>query len=232
MDYEKHVVKNTESGELGPEAVKLDDLVEPHLAIRHDSSVSNSKYLSHLTTFGIGLLIDLKQDTNIPSWIFLCLIGGVGTGVLISAQGFAVQSSVVSADLPFASALYSFFRAFVQGLGVAIAGVIFQNTFRKKIEQSAYAEFAQAWSSNASAFVQVVKEWSSDGDEGVMKAVVVQAYVKCLQTVWIVMCVLAGVAFIASLIFMKELSLDRDLDTDQGFRHNGERPAADSEVER
>src|SRR5258708_29315473 len=98
MDYEKHLVKNTESGELGPEAVKLDDLVEPHLTIRHDTSVSNSKYLSHLTTFGIGLLIDLKQDTNNPSWKFLCFFGGGGTGVLILAHAFPHQRSVATSD--------------------------------------------------------------------------------------------------------------------------------------
>lgn len=183
-----------------------------------------------LTTFGIGLLIYLKQDTNIPSWICLCLVGGLGTGILFSSQGFAVQSSVASVDLPFAGAMYSFFRAFGQTLGVAISGVIFQNSFKRKLKQTAYAQFAEAWSLNASAFVQVVKTWSSEGDEGVMKAVVVKAYVDSLQTVWIVMCVVAGISFIASLIFVKELSLEKDLDTDQGFQYDHDRKVVDSEA--
>lgn len=126
--------------------------------------------------------------------------------------------------------MYSFFRAFGQTLGVAVAGVIFQNTFKNKIKQTAYAEYAEAWSLNASAFVQVVKNWSTKGDEGAMKAVVVKAYVESLQMVWIVMCAVAGVSFIASLIFVKELSLERDLDTDQGFQYDSDRKVADSEA--
>jgi hypothetical protein len=60
----------------------------------------------------MGLLIYLKQSTNVPSWIFLSLVAGTGTGMLFSAQGFAAQCSVSNADLPFAGAIYSFFRAF------------------------------------------------------------------------------------------------------------------------
>ena len=178
----------------------------------------------------MGLLIDLKTSTNVASWIFLCLPGGVGAGVLFSAQAFAVQSTVTNADLPFANAMSSFFRSFGQGLGVAIAGVIFQNTFKRKIEQTAYSKYAAAWATDASAFVQVVKAWSSEGDEGIMKAVVVEAYVKSLQMVWIVMCIFAAVVFITSLIFVKEISLDRDLDTDQGFRYENVKAAHDREA--
>lgn len=169
----------------------------------------------------MGLLTNLKQATNTPSWIFLCVVGGLGAGVLFSAQSFAVQSSVASADLPFAGAMYSFFRAFGQTIGVAIAGAIFQNTFKKKIEQTAYPQYAEAWSLDASAFVQIIKAWSSEGEEGTMKAIAIQAYMESLQLVWIVMCILAGTTLILSLVFVKKLSLERQsLDTDQGFRYD------------
>ena len=46
-----------------------------------------------LTTLGMGLLIYLQKSTNIPSWIFLSLVGGTGLGMLFSAQGFAAQAS-------------------------------------------------------------------------------------------------------------------------------------------
>ena len=91
-----------------------------------------------LITFGTGLLIDLKQTTNIPTWKFLCVVGGLGAGVLFSAKSFAIQSSVVSIDLPFAGAMYSFFRVFGQTIRAAIAGLILQNTFKRNIEQTAY----------------------------------------------------------------------------------------------
>lgn len=173
-----------------------------------------------LTTFGLGLLIYLKESTNTPSWIFLSLVAGTGFGILFSAQGFAAQASVSNADLPFAGAMYSFFRAFGQTIGVAISGSIFQNIFKQKLEKTAYAIYASEWSKDASAFVQVVKLWSNTGEEGVMKQVVIEAYVESLRFVWLIMCVLAAAAFMASVCFTKELSLERELETEQGFIHD------------
>jgi hypothetical protein len=177
----------------------------------------------------MGLLIYLKQSTNTPSWILLSLVSGTGMGMIFSAQGFAAYASASNADLPFAGALYSFFRAFGQTLGVAISGVIFQNIFKKKIRQTAYAANATEWSRDASSFVQVVKSWSQEGQEGIMRETVVTAYVDSLRVVWLVMCVIAGVAFTISVIFTKEISLDRDLETDQGFRYDMKNASVDEE---
>jgi hypothetical protein len=168
----------------------------------------------------MGLLIYLKESTSTPSWIFLSLIAGTGTGILFSAQGFAAQASASNADIPFAGAMYSFFRAFGQTLGVAISGVIFQNTFKQKILHTVYAAEANAWSINASSFVQVVKAWGEEGAQGLMKEVVIEAYVESLKMVWIIMCVLSGLMFVASVVWTDEISLKRDLETEQGFRYN------------
>ncbi|KAM0148367.1 hypothetical protein ACHAPG_010016 [Botrytis cinerea] len=165
-----------------------------------------------LTTLGMGLLIYLQQSTNIPSWISLSLVAGTGLG--------SAQASVSNADLPFAGAMYSFFREFGQILGVAISGVIFQNTFKKRVLATAYSAFADEWSREASSFVQVVKAWSDIGEEGVMKEVVISAYVESLRMVWCVMCVLAGGACIASLVWIREIGLKRELETEQGFRYD------------
>jgi hypothetical protein len=90
---------------------------------------------------------------------------------------------------------------------------------------------AGEWSKDASAFVQVVKLWSTTGEEGVMKEVVINAYVESLRLFWIVMCVLAGVAFMTSLLCTKELSLERELETEQGFIHDrkSKNPSVDEE---
>ena len=69
--------------------------------------------------------------------------------------------------------------------------------------------------------MQVVKAWNDIGEEGVMKEVVIRAYIESLRMVWCVTCVLAGVAFIASLVWTREISLERDLETEQGFRYDG-----------
>jgi len=171
-----------------------------------------------LTTFGMGLLTYLHKSTNTPSWVFLSLVGGIGLGMLFSAQGFAAQASTSNADLAFSGAMYSFFRALGQTLGVAVSGTIFQNTFKRKILSTAYRQNAALWSRDASSFVQIVKMWSNEGDEGIMKAVMIEVYVE----VYIVMTVLAFAAFVASLIWTAEMSLERQLETEQGFRYEEE----------
>ncbi|KAF4626458.1 hypothetical protein G7Y89_g11701 [Cudoniella acicularis] len=65
------------------------------------------------------------------------------------APAAVVVASASNADLPFAGAIYSFFRAFGQTLGVAISGVIFQNVLKKKILATAYSTFIDKWSRDA-----------------------------------------------------------------------------------
>ena len=98
--------------------------------------------------------------------------------------------------------------------------MIFQNIFKQKILKTAYAIHADKWSKDASAFVQVVKQWSAIGEEGAMKEVVIKAYVESLRFVWFIMCVLAAVALMASIFWTEEISLERELETDQGFIHD------------
>ena len=71
--------------------------------------------------------------------------------------------------------------------------------------------------------MQVVKAWSDVGEEGMMKEVVIKAYIESLRVVWCVMCVLAGAAFIASLVWTREISLEGQLETEQGFIYDGKR---------
>jgi hypothetical protein len=54
----------------------------------------------------------------------------------------------------------------------------------------------------------------------VVKGIVIRAYVKSLQMVWCVMCVLAGGVSIASLVWTREISLESELETEQGFRYD------------
>jgi hypothetical protein len=77
-----------------------------------------------LATFGNGLLIYLKPDTKTVAWIFLNLVGGIGTGMLFPAMAIATQAATSSKDAAYATTIFSFLRAFGQTLGVAIGGVI------------------------------------------------------------------------------------------------------------
>lgn len=171
-------------------------------------------------------MILLKENTTTPQWIFLNLVGGTGGGILYSAQSFAVQASASNADLPFAGAMYSFFRSFGQTFGVAIGGVIFQNRLKDTLLSSSNAMLvanADDWARDASALVEIIKALPDDA----IKQEIVIAYVDSLRVIWEVMCALSGVMFILSLVFTKDISLDRELETDQGWRH--ERKAPDEE---
>lgn len=65
-----------------------------------------------------------------------------------------------------------------------------------------------------------------------MREAVINAYVESLRMVWIVMCIFAGVMFVASLIWIGEISLTRELETEQGFRYEGKKAGVDEEQHR
>jgi MFS family permease len=182
-----------------------------------------------LCTLGAGLLTLQGSATTTVQWIFLTLVVGVGAGILFSAQSFAVQASASNADLPFAGAMYSFFRALGQTFGVAMGGVIFQNQFRRSLERSTNALLqgnASEWARNAMAFVEVLRIMP----EGKVKTLLVEAYVDGLRMVWIVMCALCGIALVLSLLFTKDISLERPLETEQAFIHDRKAPCVEEAV--
>jgi hypothetical protein len=167
-----------------------------------------------LTTFGMGLLIMLKTETPTVSWIFLNLVGGVGTGMLFPAMAITVQAAATSADQAYASNMFSFMRAFGQTIGVAIGGVIFQNQMKKKmLTYPLLADKAAEYSNDAAGLVQIIKALP-DGD---MKTQLKDSYADSLKYIWIVMTVFAALALALSLL-TKAYPLDRALETDQGFK--------------
>lgn len=167
-----------------------------------------------LTTFGAGLLIYLKTNTNTAAWIFLNLVAGLGTGILFPAMAIAVQAATSNEDQAYATNMFSFMRGFGQTIGVAIGGVIFQNQMKKKmLSYPLLAAVADEYSKDAAGLVQIIKSLP-DGD---MKNQLKDSYTDALRYIWIVMTALAAVALIASA-FTKAYALDRPLETTQGFQ--------------
>ncbi|MCJ1395856.1 hypothetical protein MMC18_008742 [Xylographa bjoerkii] len=170
-----------------------------------------------LNILGMGLLVILDVNTSTVSWIFLNLVSGVGLGILWPACAFGAQAAASNSDLPFAAAMFAFFRVLGQTIGVAIGGLIFQNELQKQLlTYSALASNASALSKDASALVQMLR---SMPDDSVEKAQIIACFVKALRTVWIAMCAIAALGLCSSF-FIKGLTLDRDLDTEQGFKHH------------
>ncbi|KAI4907442.1 hypothetical protein J4E90_009471 [Alternaria incomplexa] len=166
-----------------------------------------------LATLGMGLLIMLKPNTSTVSWIFLNLVGGVGTGILFPAMALAVQASATAKDQAYAANMFSFFRAFGQTLGVAIGGVIFQNQMKKKmLTFPLLADLAAEYSRDAAGLVEIIKEMP----EGEMREQLRESYTDALKYIWIVMLAFSAVALLGSW-FIKAYDMNGAMDTERGF---------------
>ncbi|PSN69750.1 MFS general substrate transporter [Corynespora cassiicola Philippines] len=167
-----------------------------------------------LTTLGMGLLVLLQTHTTTVEWVFLNLVGGVGTGMLFPAMALTVQAAATSQDQAYAANMFSFLRAFGQTLGVAIGGVIFQNQMKKKmLTYPLLADMAGEYSKDAAGLVQVIKAMPA----GEMKDQLKDSYADALKYIWIVMAAFSAVALVASAA-TKAYPLDRALETEQGFK--------------
>ncbi|KAL8749869.1 MAG: hypothetical protein Q9199_007429 [Rusavskia elegans] len=166
-----------------------------------------------LTVLGTGLLCLLDVDTSTVAWIFINLVGGLGMGMLFPSMAFAIQASQTNEDLAFAIAMFSFFRAFGQAIGVAVGGTVFQNQMKSKLlAYPALAAKAEEFSKDASSLVQIIKSMQDDA----MKQNLQHAYTDSLKVVWATMCGLAAVGLILSL-GTKGLDMNKPLETEQYF---------------
>lgn len=166
-----------------------------------------------LSTIGMGLMCIIKRDTSIPGWIFLNIVPGLGLGALFPSLGYAVQASADPSNLAIAVAMFSFFRALGQAIGVAVGGVVFQNRmYSNLLKYPVLAPMASAYSKDAAGLVQVIRAMP----DGINKIDLKDAYTDSLRVVWIVCCAISAVALAFSLL-TKEYDLDRALETEQGL---------------
>ncbi|KAF3922626.1 hypothetical protein ABW21_db0200329 [Orbilia brochopaga] len=170
-----------------------------------------------LTILGVGLLYLLDVTTSTVAWIFINLVSGVGTGMLFPAMGLGIQAAAPLGDTGYAVAMFSFFRAFGQTFGVAVGGMAFQNFLKSKLAQfPELAGVAEEYAKDAAALVEVIKAMPF-GQPDQMREHLVWCYAAALKNVWLVF---LGFAIIGGIfaIFTEDLSLDREHDTDQGFK--------------
>ncbi|KAF3391627.1 hypothetical protein F1880_007766 [Penicillium rolfsii] len=180
-----------------------------------------------LTTIGLGLLCIIKSSTSIPGWILLDIVPGLGLGLLFPSLGYAIQASATSENLAIAVAMFSFFRALGQAIGVAVGGVIFQNRMRHNLmKYSALAPMAGAYSQDAAGLVQIIQGMA----DGVNKSDLKDAYTDSLRIVWAVCCAIAGVALLLSLL-TEAYDIDQALETDQGLRDPHESEPTEKDLE-
>ena len=167
-----------------------------------------------LTTFGSGLLYLLEPTTKIPSWIFLMLVPGIGIGLLFPAMALAIQASVPPKNIAIAAAMFTFFRCFGETIGVAIGGVIFQNRMASNLAN--HPELSGSGTSYSLDVVALIRQINAMPSNNPQKPILQVALSKSIDTIWLVMCGLAGLALI-STIFIKQYNLDQEIMTEQGF---------------
>ena len=167
-----------------------------------------------LTTLGVMLLMLLDIDTNLPAWISLTTVPGLGLGMLFGSMEFAVQAASSDADQAFAVSTFSFFRTFGQAVGVAVGGVVFQNQMMKNLRGSHdFAEQAGELARDAAALVQIIRDTAESGRKLELQV----AYMKSLRSIFLVLGVLSFAAFLLAF-FIKDYDMDRALDGQQGFK--------------
>lgn len=84
---------------------------------------------------GIGLMTNLRADTEIPTlWIWM-LIAGLGIGPSFAVFTIVVQSAVAPSMLGAATSALTFFRQVGGSVGLAIAGTVFGTALTDQLPQ-------------------------------------------------------------------------------------------------
>lgn len=168
-----------------------------------------------LSVMGMGLLYLLDPPTSIPKWLFLNLVPGFGLGLLYNSLSYATQAAAEERDSAYAASMYTFSRCLGQSIGVAVGGAVFQSQFAVKLRHyPSLAGRAAELAQEASALVQIVKAMDPADPE---RAMIVRAYSDSLGVVWAVMCGIAAVGLLTSLL-TEGLDVNRDLGSDQTLR--------------
>ncbi|EEP77863.1 conserved hypothetical protein [Uncinocarpus reesii 1704] len=167
-------------------------------------------------TLGLGLFCALKPSTSIAGWIFLTLPAGLGLGMLFPSLGFAIQASALPGHMSIAVAMFSFFRAFGQTIGVAIGGVIFQNRmYANLLRYPELAPLASQYSKDAAGLVQVVRAMPAGPEKDHLK----EAYTDSLRIVFAVCTAVIGIAGLLSLL-TESYDLNKGIDPEQTIRES------------
>ncbi|OLL24469.1 hypothetical protein NEOLI_003883 [Neolecta irregularis DAH-3] len=153
----------------------------------------------------IGALTLVFLNTQLILWrrIIPLMILGIGTGFNFAGPPFAIQCSVSNEDTPLALSTFAFIRTFGQVFGVAVGSSIFQNGFKVPGFEA----------SDAISQIGLIKTLPPPIRLAFQKGLSV-----ALRHLWFALAGLSAIGLITSLA-TQELSLDRELETKQGLKH-------------
>jgi hypothetical protein len=130
-------------------------------------------------------------------------------------MALAIQASSTNKNMAYAVILFAFFRAFGQTIGVAVGGVVFQNVMKHKLmEYPLLAANATQYAVDSSGLIEIIKQMPPSLERHQL----LTSYMAGLRAIYALCLALAAISFIVSL-WTEALPLDRELETEQGFKH-------------
>jgi len=133
--------------------------------------------------------------------------------MIFPALALSIQASVSPEVNAQAAAFFSFVRTFGQSIGVAVAGAIFQNEFRRRLEAlPAFAAVADAYSRDATSVVGIIVSMPDTPD----KHDLIVAYNDGLRVVFIALLAFSAVCMVMSA-FLKGYTLNQEHITEQAL---------------
>ncbi|KAJ5884917.1 Major facilitator superfamily domain general substrate transporter [Penicillium taxi] len=149
-------------------------------------------------TLGWGLFIDLKPYASWPRIIIYQLIAGAGIGPNFQSPLVAFQANIRPADMATATAIFGFVRQLSMSMSVVLGTVIYQNvmsqqsaTLTAAIGPKLTAEISSSFAGSSKSLIQ--------GLTHSQRTVVLDAFTKSLDRMWIFYTCMAAVGFIFSL---------------------------------
>lgn len=162
-----------------------------------------------LTILAVGLMVLVKATGTAAQWVPLSVFCGLGLGILYPALSSATKASASDGEEQHAVVLHGFSRSCGQTLGAAISAATFQNQIKLDIlSYTGLAEHAKSYANNAVALVELVRDMPAATP---LRTDLAASYANALRPVWVLMCVLSGIAFILAIWFTEDCGLDRSM---------------------
>ncbi|KAI5918149.1 major facilitator superfamily transporter [Camillea tinctor] len=158
-------------------------------------------------SIGAGLYLIWPTNDGAEVWVITLLIIGSGHGIVLNAQNFASQAMCKPGDEAAAAAMYAFVRQFGMALGVGIGGTTFQNVMALKLQWLGLdTEIAK----EAESYIGVLKTLPHDD----FWRNIIDSYKYGFMGVCSFYLAISVVALVISLVFVKNVDMTRDLETE------------------
>ncbi|KAF2096231.1 MFS general substrate transporter [Rhizodiscina lignyota] len=169
-----------------------------------------------ITILSQGLLILLDADTKTWVWVVIfCVVGG-GHGLILMAVGYSIQAVTDPKIVAYATAMYTFLRSFGFCVGVAIGSAVFQNRLEQELKN---LHLPPGAATDSEGFVTILHSMPTSSPARHAYNV---AYAKGIQTVFLVLTILAALGGLSSL-FIKHRSTDKALASEHRLSQRSEK---------